>query len=347
MNKLFVSLGLVLGLLACETSNNKVKLVYPETRKDTTVVDDYFGVKVKDPYRWLEDDNSEETKAWVNDQNKVAFDYLASIPQRAQIKQRLGELWNYEKQTAPWRKGPFLYYYKNDGVQNQSVLFYKDTLGGEGKVLLDPNTFSDDGTASLAGLGTSEEGKYVAYMVSKSGSDWREIFVKESATGKLLDDHIKWVKFSGISWSGEGFYYSRYDAPEKGNEYSASNTNHKVFYHKIGTSQNEDVLVKKDDDHPNWNFGVFATDDQAYDFMYVTESTSGVQYAFRKAGEDDFTFLDTTFSYSYNLLDNRGGKFLIQTSNGAPNYRLVGVDASNPSEENWKDVVPEIGRAHV
>jgi prolyl oligopeptidase len=341
MRKIILSFALISVLISCDNKPSKKSFNYPQTIKDTSVVDDYFGVTVKDPYRWLEDDNSDETKKWVEAQNKISFNYLAEIPQRKPIKKRLTELWNYEKQTSAWRKGPFLYYYKNDGIQNQSVLYIQDTLGGDAKTLINPNTFSEDGTTSLAGLGTSEKGKYVAYMISKAGSDWREIFVKDIASGKLLEDHIEWVKFSGINWQGNGFYYARYDAPKVGGEYSASNTNHKVYYHKIGTLQAEDILVKKDDDHPNWNFGISTTSDQSFETLFTSESTSGYQLAYRKKGEAEFISLDNTFDFEYSVIDNIGDKLLIKTSNGAPKYRLILVDTKNPTAENWITIIPE------
>lgn len=328
-------------LVGCNTELKNKTTVYPETRKDTSVVDDYFGVKVKDPYRWLEDDNSEETKKWVQAQNKVTFEYLSNIPQREAIKNRLAELWNYEKQTTPWVKGPYMYFYKNDGVQNQSVLYFQDTMGGDAKVLIDPNTFSKDGTTSLAGLGTSKEGKYVAYMISKAGSDWREIFVKDMESGKLLKDHIEWVKFSAIAWQEDGFYYARYDEPKEGDELSASNTFHKVYYHKIGTSQDEDKLVKEDKEHEDWNFGMGVSSNGEIETLYTSESTSGYQFAFRKKGEQEFIYLDKTFDNHYSFIDYVDGKLLIQTSKDAPNYRLIAVDVNNPDESNWTVIVPE------
>ncbi|MDA9564099.1 prolyl oligopeptidase family serine peptidase, partial [Flavobacteriales bacterium] len=307
----------------------------------TTVVDDYFGVKIADPYRWLEDDNSEETAEWVKQQNKLTYDYLGKIPQREAIKTRLAEVWNYEKQSTPWRKGPYVFFYNNDGVQNQSVLHYMDTASKEVKILMDPNTFSEDGTTSLGGLSLSDDAKYAAYMISKAGSDWKEVFVIDIATGKLLEDHIKWVKFSGMNWQEDGFYYARYDAPQEGDEFSASNLNHKVYYHRLGTAQADDQLIMEDSTHPKWNFGISTSDDGAFEFLWISESTSGYQLALRKKGETQFTYIDTTFNHEFSIVDNVGDMIYMTTNVDAPKNRLVAVDVNNPSAENWKEIIPE------
>ncbi|MBL4624472.1 MAG: S9 family peptidase [Flavobacteriales bacterium] len=334
----------ILGLFGCSQKGeitSKSKINYPETRKDNTIVDDYFGVKVADPYRWLEDDNATETEAWVEAQNKLTYGYLGNISQREAIKTRLAEVWNYEKQTTPWKKGKYVFFYKNDGVQNQSVLHYMDTVSKEINVLINPNDFSEDGTTSLGGLSISDDAKYAAYMVSKAGSDWKEVFVLNIVTGKKLDDNIKWVKFSGMNWQGDGFYYARYDEPKEGDEFSASNLNHKVYYHKLATSQNEDKLIMQNRAHPNWNFGISTSDDGAFEFLWISESTSGYQLAFRKAGTTEFTYLDTTFNHEFSIINNIEDMLYISTNVGAPNNKLVCVDANNPDVKNWKVIIPE------
>jgi prolyl oligopeptidase len=220
-------------------------------------------------------------------------------------------------------------------------LYFKDTLGGEEKILIDPNTFSEDGTASLSNLSISNDGQYAAYSVSKAGSDWKEIFVKDINTGDLLDDKISWVKFSGITWKDNGFFYSRYDEPSKGNEYSAANVYHKVYYHQLGNQQKDDKLIVENKNQPKWNFSFSNTTDQSVELLYTSRSTSGYQLAFRKKGDEAFTYIDTTFNYDYSVLDNIGNQLLVKTSNGAPKYRLVLIDLENPSVENWKEIIPE------
>ena len=343
MNKYLVGVVL-LGLFGCNDNTetlSKTRFEYPSTRKDTTVIDSYFGVSVADPYRWLEDDNSSETGAWVQSQNKLTYDYLGKIPQREAIKERLAEVWNYEKQSTPWQKGNYLFYYKNDGVQNQSVLYYEDTASKKVDVLINPNEFSEDGTTSLGGLSISDDAKYAAYMVSKAGSDWKEVYVLNIETGEKMDDHIEWVKFSGMNWQGNGFYYASYDAPKEGDEFSASNLNHKIYYHELGTEQNEDKLIMENPAHPNWNFGLSTSEDGVFEFLWISESTSGYQLAFRKKGGTEFTYIDTTFNHEYSIVDNVGDMLYISTNAGAPKNRLVRIDVNNIAKENWETIIPE------
>ena len=219
-------------------------LDYPETRKDTTVIDDYFGTEVADPYRWLEDDTSEETANWVKAQNKVTFDYLGTIPYRDAIKERLTALWNYEKFSAPFKRGDYTYFYKNDGLQNQYVIYREKNEGGEVEVFLDPNQFSKDGTTSLAGLSFTEDGTLAAYQISEGGSDWRKVIVIDAVSQEILEDTLIDVKFSGLSWRGnEGFYYSSYDKPKEGSELSGLTQFHKLFFHELGQKQSDDELI--------------------------------------------------------------------------------------------------------
>ncbi|MEO5642150.1 MAG: S9 family peptidase, partial [Bacteroidia bacterium] len=333
-----------LTFACCSTENpTKNKLAYPVTRTVDTV-DTYFGIKIADPYRWLEDDNSDSTKKWVNAENAVTQNYLARIPFRDKIRDRLRKIWNFEKMSAPYLKGKRYFYSRNDGMQNQSVMFYKDGLNGEGKLLLDPNKLSTDGTASLAGTEVSHDGKYMQYGISKAGSDWEEFYVMEIATGKLLEDHLKWIKFSGASWKDNGFYYGRFDAP-KGSELSSANANQKLYYHKIGDTQDKDVLIYKDEAHPNRMFGGSVTDDQKWLIVYSSEFTSGNGLMVKDLSnpKSEFkTIVDLTEkSDDYGILEIIGRKMIIRTNHGAPNFKLVEVDFDKPEETNWKTLIPE------
>lgn len=315
---------------------------YPETAKGD-VVDDYHGTKVPDPYRWLEDDTSEETAAWVKAENKVTFAYLESIPFRDALKKRMTEIWNYPKMGTPFKEGELYFYTYNTGLQNQSILYKKKSLEGEGEVFLDPNGFSDDGTVALAGLSFSNDHQYAAYGISKAGSDWREFFVKDVASGQDLDDHIKWIKNAGASWYKDGFFYTRYDTPAKGDELKGENKNAKAYYHKLGTAQSEDVLVHQDTAHPDRSFFMNVTEDEAYILLSAYESTSGNSLAFKKAGLDTtpFTWLDEDFDDDYIPIGNQENMLYVLTNSDAPLYRLVGIDLNNPDRKNWVDIIPE------
>ncbi len=319
------------------------QLKYPATRKQD-VTDNYHGTMIADPYRWLEDDNSEETKAWVTEQNKVSSAYLSAIPFRQKVKDRLSEMWNYPRISAPYKEGAWYYFFKNDGLQNQSILYLQKGLNGVPETFLDPNTLSTDGTAALGGTSFSKSSKYMAYQVAQSGSDWQEISVKDVATGKLLADKVEWVKFSGISWKGdEGFYYSRYPQPDSKSKLSRQNQFHQVFYHKIGTPQSADVLVYKDDAHPLRNVGAGLTEDNRFLVLSLTEGTSGSELWVKdlKAGQQEFSLLIPGFTTEPDVVDNAGGLLLVKTNDGAPNYKIVLVDPKSPAKENWKLVVPE------
>ena len=253
----------------------QAQLKYPETKK-VDVTDDYFGVKVADPYRWLEDDNSAETKAWAQEENKVTFDYLSKIPYRDKIKKRLEEMWNYPKYSAPFQKGAYYYFTKNDGLQNQSVWYQQKGLTGKPGVFIDPNKLSEDGTVSLGAINFSQNGKYVAYALQKSGSDWEEGYVMDVATKKLLSDKLNWLKFTGFSWKDdEGFYYSRYPKPEAGDSLKGKNINQQVYFHKIGTPQPDDELIYEDKEHPQRFAGVGLTEDERFLILSTSEGTSG------------------------------------------------------------------------
>lgn len=332
---------------ACSGNNDKkeeqTKLTYPVTRK-TDTVDTYFGTKIADPYRWLEDDKSAETGEWVKAQNKVTYDYLATIPFRDKIKERLTKIWNFEKVSAPFKKGNYYFFYKNDGIQNQSVLYVQTGLNGTPKMLLDPNTLAADGTASLGGLGVSKDGRYLAYIINRAGSDWSEIYAMEIESGKKLADDIKWVKFSDIAWKGDGFYYSAYDAPKGGSEFSNKNEYHKIFYHKIGEDQSKDALVYEDKKNPLRNFSAVVSDDEKLLYLYGSESTSGTSLAVKdlSAAHSEFHYLVTNFDHNYGVIHNDGNKLLVITDQGAPKYQLLEIDfTKKPDPENWKKIIPE------
>ncbi|MEH0153699.1 prolyl oligopeptidase family serine peptidase [Limibacter armeniacum] len=326
-----------------EVKLGKIDVNYPETNK-TEVVDNYFGKEVNDPYRWLEDDRSEETGKWVEEQNKVTFDYLSKIPFRDKVRERLEQVWNYPKHSAPFKRGGRYYFYKNDGLQNQSVLYVKETLDGEAQAFFDPNKLSEDGTVALSSSAFSKDGKYFAYAISRSGSDWKEIYVKNVETGEQLKDEVKWVKFSGISWQGDGFYYSAYDAPEEGTEYSGKNEFHKVYFHKLGTEQSADELVWEDKAHALRNFYAYTTDDEQLLVVSGSEGTSGNMLMVKPAGASSFITVVDGFDSDHHVVDNVEGGFLLQTNYEAPNNRLVKVSFENPAPDQWVDVIAESDR---
>ncbi|MEO2063562.1 MAG: prolyl oligopeptidase family serine peptidase [Christiangramia sp.] len=333
----------VLSISLNANCQNQQQLDYPETKKVDTVTD-YFGTKVKDPYRWLEDDRSPETEAWVKAENKVTFNYLDKIPYRDQLRKRLTELWNYEKLGAPFKEGGKIYFFKNDGLQNQNVLYRKDSEDAEAEVFLDPNSFSDDGTTSLAGMSFSDNGKILAYAISEGGSDWRKVIVKNAETGAIMGDTIKDVKFSGLSWKGDdGFYYSSYDKPD-GSELSAKTDQHKLYYHKLGTAQSEDQVIFGDSDAQKRRYvGGSVTEDDHYLIISARNSTSGGElYLMDLTAENPelVTIIDNFDTDSY-VIDNEGSKLYIVTNLDAPNRRIVTVDASDPTPENWVDFIPE------
>ena len=318
---------------------------YPETKK-VEVVDDYFGTKVPDPYRWLEDNDSPEVAAWVEAQNKVTFAYLDQIPYRAQLKDRLMKLYNYPKYSSPQRRGEQFISSKNDGLQNQSVWYIQKGLNGTPEVLLDPNKFSADGTSRLgAGPSWSPNGKYVLYGISQGGSDWNDLYVMDVATRKPLDDHLKWIKNGGGSWKGEeGFFYSRYPEPEKGRELYSKNEFQTVWYHKIGTPQSEDELVYEDKANSQRFHNVSVTEDGHYAFLYISERGKGKDgnaLSFRDLTKSDKTFTPIVADITndgYRVIDDLNQKFLIETNHGAPNSKVVLYD---PAAKTWKDVIPE------
>lgn len=317
-------------------------ITYPQTQRGDTI-DTYFEQQVADPYRWLEDDRSAETEAWVKQQNNVTFNYLEQIPYRDTIKKKLAESWNYEKVGAPFKEGKYIYFFKNDGLQNQDVL-YRQLENGEAEVFLDPNTFSEDGTTSLAQLSFSKDGSILAYSISEGGSDWRKIIVIDAETKKQLEKPLVDVKFSGISWFGnEGFYYSSYDKPD-GSELSAKTDQHKLYYHKLGTDQRQDPVVFGATEAQKHRYvGSSVTEDSRYLLISAAVSTSGNKLYLKdltQPGSELVTILDNTESDT-DLLDNEGSKLLLVTNLNAPNKKVVVVDAAKPQPEHWQDLIAE------
>ena len=312
---------------------------YPATERGA-VVDNYFGTEVADPYRWLEDDNAPETAEWVKAQNDVTFDYLAQIPYRDKIRERLTQLWNYPKEGTPSRHGDWYYYFYNDGLKNQSVLYRKASLADEGEVFLDPNTLSDEGTVALSAVAFSKDGKYMAYSVASAGSDWVEIRVMDTATGEQLSDKIEWVKFSGASWAPDckGFYYSAYDKPEKG-VYSSQNQFQKVYYHKLGDAQSADELIYWDAKHPLRYFSGEESGDGKWQFVHASEGTSGSEVLYRKKGERKFRTLLEGFAYDYAIVTVEGDHAYVLTNDAAPNFRLAKINLVRPA--GLEDVIAE------
>jgi len=319
---------------------NGQTMQYPKTKKVDTV-DTYFGTKVADPYRWLEDDKSAETAEWVNEENKVTNDYLAKIPFRDKIKARLTKMWNFPKYGVPFKEGNYYFFYKNDGMQNQSVLYIQDGLTGAPKVLLDPNALSTEGTLAIQQISVSHDAKYLAYAFAKGGSDWEQINVIELPSGKKLSDDLNWIKFSGIAWYKDGFYYSRYDEPKKGSELSGKNEYHKIYFHKVGEKQSEDKLIYENKNYPLRNYTVQITDDQQFLLMYETESTSGNALYFKLAEtpKKEFVKIADGFKYEYNVVDNIEGKLVITTTENAPKSKVMLVDPYNPLV--WETLIPE------
>jgi prolyl oligopeptidase len=317
---------------------------YPPARKSDQI-DDYHGVKVADPYRWLEDLDSEETRKWVEAQNKLSFGFLASIPARTPLKERLTKLWNYEKYGIPFKEGNRYFYTRNSGLQNQAVLYTVTALDAPPKMIIDPNALSSDGTVAISGLQVSPDGKLLAYSLSASGSDWMEWKVREVETGKDLSDHLKWVKFSGVSWTrdGKGFFYSRYDEP-KGDVLSGTNYFQKVYFHQLGTPQSEDVLVYEQPDQKDWLFGGYVTEDGNYLIITVFQGTdvkNRVYFKDLKAKNSPVVKLLDEFDAAYTFVANDGPRFWFQTDSQASRGRIIEIDTSKPARNNWKAVVPE------
>jgi len=337
------------AIVGCQ-SQNKIEAVkditlkpYPQTEK-IDHKDTYFGVEVEDPYRWLEDDLSEKTKAWVAAQNEVTQDYLSQIPFRDAIKSRLETLWNYEKYSAPYQEGEYIYWYKNDGLQNQSVLYRKKGKDGKEEVFLDPNKFSTDGTTSLAGINFSKDGSLVAYQLSEGGSDWRKVVVLKADDKSIVGDTLIDVKFSGLAWRGnEGFYYSSYEKPKAGSALSAMTDVHKLYFHKLNTPQKEDELVFGGESMKRRYIGAGLTEDERFLIVSAANTTSGNELWLKDLSIPDSKFIAVVNNMDKNhyFMDNDGGKLFIYTELNAPNGRIVTVDFANPTPEHWKDLIPE------
>mgnify|MGYP001190907361 FL=1 len=350
MKKIIIGVFTLAALASCKDSEEKntekdtaLNLNYPKTKKVDTVTD-YFGTKVNDPYRWLEDDRSEETEEWVKAENKVTFGYLDKIPFKDDLKKRLSEIWNYEKIGAPFKEGDYTYFSKNDGLQNQYVIYRRKNENDKPEVFLDPNKFSEDGTTSLSGLSFSDNGKMAAYSISEGGSDWRKVIVLDTETKEVAEDTLKDIKFSGISWKGnEGFFYSSYEKPE-GSELSAKTDQHRLFYHKIGTPQSEDKMIFGGTPEQKHRYvGGSVSEDNKYLFISARNSTSGgklFMMDLTKKNPELNTIIDNEDTDTY-VIENDGSKLYIVTNLDAPNQRIVTVDAANPSPENWEDFIPE------
>ena len=350
MKKIIIGVFTLAALASCKDSEEKntekdtaLNLNYPKTKKVDTITD-YFGTKVNDPYRWLEDDRSEETEEWVKAENKVTFGYLDKIPFKDDLKKRLSEIWNYEKIGAPFKEGDYTYFSKNDGLQNQYVIYRRKNENDKPEVFLDPNKFSEDGTTSLSGLSFSDNGKMAAYSISEGGSDWRKVIVLDTETKEVAEDTLKDIKFSGISWKGnEGFFYSSYEKPE-GSELSAKTDQHRLFYHKIGTPQSEDKMIFGGTPEQKHRYvGGSVSEDNKYLFISARNSTSGgklFMMDLTKKNPELNTIIDNEDTDTY-VIENDGSKLYIVTNLDAPNQRIVTVDAANPSPENWEDFIPE------
>ncbi|MCJ8210798.1 prolyl oligopeptidase family serine peptidase [Mucilaginibacter sp. RS28] len=347
MKKLFCLLPALIatGFTFAQTMNLK-RLPYPATKKGD-VTDTYFNTTVADPYRWLEDDRSAETKAWVQEQNKVTFNYLDQIPFRPAIRKRLETLWNYEKFGAPHKEGEWTYYGHNSGLQSQSVI-YRQKEGQQPEVFLDPNTFSKDGTTSLQGLDFSKDGSLAAFQISEGGSDWRKVIVLNTADKKQVGDTLRDVKFSGIAWHGnDGFYYSSYDKPKEGSQLSGMTQYHKLYYHKLGTPQSSDKLIFGGEQTPRRYIGAYLTEDERFLVITAANSTTGNELYIQDLSKPNSSIVTVVgnFDNQHNVVDNIGSKLYIYTNLYAPNFRVVTVDAASPEVTHWKDLIAQTKNA--
>jgi prolyl oligopeptidase len=353
MQKIVFLLMLVLALYSCQQGNNtdvasankqeSMKLEYPQTSKGE-VVDEYHGKTVADPYRWLEVDTAEDVKDWVEAENKVTYGYLEQIPFREAIRERLENLLNYERYSAPFKEGEFTYYSKNDGLQDQSVIYRQKEEGTEAEVFLDPNKFSEDGTTSLAGLSFTRDGSLAAYLISEGGSDWRKVIVIDAATMQIVDDTLKDVKFSGIAWNGnDGFYYSSYDKPKAGSQLSGLTQHHKLYYHKLGTEQSEDKLIFGGEATPRRYIFASVTEDEKWLAISAAVSTTGNELYLKDLSNPDSPIVTVAdnFDNEHRVVHSEEDWLYIQTNLDAPNNRLVKVQTSSPQPSNWTDVIPE------
>ena len=332
-------------MFSAELSAMNTPMAYPDARQDDQA-DSYHGTTVTDPYRWLEDPDTPESRAWIEAENALAFGFLEKIPVRERIAERLTTLWNYERYGSPSLQGGRYFYGKNDGLQNQSVLYVSESLDAKPRVLLDPNTLSADGTVALAGTAVSEDGKLMAYGLSAAGSDWTEWRVRSVDTGEDLSDHLKWIKFSGVSWAkdGSGFYYSRYDAPPEGEELQQANYYQKLFFHALGTEQSADVLIYERPDEKEWGFNGAVSEDGAYLIISVRQGTEPKNRLFYKSLTDpsaEVVELISELEARYRFLGNDGPVFYFQTNHDAPKSRVITIDTLNPAPAHWREIVPE------
>jgi len=338
--KFFLFLLIITFVGACSSNQNKIE--YPKTKKGN-VQDNYFGTIVKDPYRWLENDTSKAVKEWVKEENKITSDYLNKIPFRNEIKKRYSQLFNYPKYSAPFRGGKNYFFFKNNGLQNQSVLYIQKGLDGKPELFLDPNKLKSDGTVALRSYAISKDGKYFAYGTASGGSDWNEFYVMNVSTKKKLKDHLKWIKFSGISWYKNGFFYSRYPKPAKGSELTSSNKFHAIYYHKIGTDQKNDKRIIGDNKNPKMTFYAQTTNDEKYLIIYSSKGTNNNSLSVKDLSKPNSKIktIISTFDNNYSVVDNIGKKLLVLTDNNAPKNRLVLINPYRPKESNWKVIIPE------
>jgi prolyl oligopeptidase len=341
-SKLFIPLLLAAAFILAQCTSPVTKLVYPETKKGTQT-DTYFGTTVADPYRWLENDTSAETKEWVRTEQDFTEKYLSEIPFREQIKDRYKELLNYDKYFGAFKVGDYMIFTKQEGLQNQSVYYIQKGLDGEATVLIDPNKLSEDGSVSVGLDGVSNDKKYIAYHINKGGSDWQTMHIMEIATQKKMDDQLEWIKFGGAAWQGSGFYYSRYDKPATGTELSAKSEFQKVYYHKLGDKQEQDVLIFEDKTNAQRYYYPQVTEDERYLFVYKSPGTDGTEVIYRNLtnGQKEFKLLFKGFEFNYSILNNLGDQLLVNTNDGAGNYKVVQVDPNNPQKASWKDIIPE------
>jgi prolyl oligopeptidase len=338
----FAFLSICVTVISCNSQQETTRSVYPATAKVDTV-DNYFGEKVPDPYRWLESDTSEATGSWVKSQNEVTFAYLNNINYRDRIKKRLEKLFNYERLSAPFREGEYYYFYKNDGLQNHSVLYRKKGMDGTPEIFLDPNTFSKDATTALAGTSFSKDGSLLAYQISEGGSDWRKAIVIKTVDKTVLEDTLVDMKFTGIAWKGnDGFYYSSYDKP-KGSELSAKTQHHKVFYHKVGTPQKQDKLIFGGEKTPRRYIGAYLTEDERFLVISASTSTTGNELYIQDLNDPNGKLITmvNNFDNEHGVITNEGSRLIIETNINAPNKKVVVADFSKPTPENWKDLIPE------
>lgn len=340
--KQLISIFVAVLFVFSNCKSPEVKLIYPETKK-VVQTDNYFGTIVSDPYRWLENDTTIETKEWVKTEQNFTENYLSKIPFREKIKNRYKELQSYDKFGMAFKVGDYIIFSKMEGLQNQSVYYIQKGLDGEAKVLIDPNKLSEDGSVSVAIDGFSNDKKYLSYHINKGGSDWNTMYVMEIATQKKLDDQLDWLKFGGAAWQGSGFYYCRYDKPAAGTELTAKNEFEKIYFHKLGDIQEKDVLIFEDRLHPERYYGVQVTEDERYLFVYKSPGTDGIEIIYRNLTNEqkDFKLLFKGFDFNYTIINNIGEQLLVNTNNGAGNYRVVLVDPDHPETALWKGIIPE------